>query len=49
MSAIYDWSVLALRNVYDRRIQGKPVLDSAALFLTPNVSPPNGGRSARRR
>mgnify|MGYP001263294884 FL=1 len=32
MSAIYDWSVLALRNVYDRRIQGKPVLDSAALF-----------------
>lgn len=32
MSAIYDWSVLALRNVYDRRIQGQPVLDSAALF-----------------
>ncbi|HEM7577455.1 TPA: aspartyl/asparaginyl beta-hydroxylase domain-containing protein [Serratia marcescens] len=32
MSAIYDWSVLALRNVYDRRIQGKPVLDSTALF-----------------
>lgn len=32
MSAIYDWSVLALRNVYDRRIQGKPVLDSASLF-----------------
>ncbi|CAI0724365.1 Aspartyl/Asparaginyl beta-hydroxylase [Serratia entomophila] len=32
MSAIYDWSVLALRNVYDRRIQGSPVLDCAALF-----------------
>ncbi|CAI2440759.1 Aspartyl/Asparaginyl beta-hydroxylase [Serratia ficaria] len=32
MSAIYDWSVLALRKVYDRRIHSAPVLDSAALF-----------------
>lgn len=32
MSAIYDWSVLALRRIYDRRISGTPVLDSAHLF-----------------
>jgi aspartate beta-hydroxylase len=32
MSAIYDWSVLALRRIYDRRISGTPVLDSARLF-----------------
>ncbi|NLU18586.1 MAG: aspartyl/asparaginyl beta-hydroxylase domain-containing protein [Serratia liquefaciens] len=32
MSAIYDWSVLALRRIYDRRISGAPVLDSTRLF-----------------
>lgn len=32
MSAIYDWSVLALRRIYDRRISSSPVLDSNRLF-----------------
>lgn len=32
MSAIYDWSVLSLRRIYDRRIKGAPVLDSTRLF-----------------
>ncbi|WP_413507808.1 aspartyl/asparaginyl beta-hydroxylase domain-containing protein [Serratia proteamaculans] len=32
MSALYDWSVLALRRIYDRRISSEPVLDSARLF-----------------
>lgn len=32
MSAIYDWSVLSLRRIYDRRIKGAPVLDITRLF-----------------
>ncbi|MGE6301929.1 aspartyl/asparaginyl beta-hydroxylase domain-containing protein [Serratia liquefaciens] len=32
MSAIYDWSVLALRRIYDRCISSSPVLDSSRLF-----------------
>ncbi|EPC5390201.1 aspartyl/asparaginyl beta-hydroxylase domain-containing protein [Serratia liquefaciens] len=32
MSAIYDWSVLALRRIYDHRISSSPVLDSNRLF-----------------
>lgn len=32
MSVIYDWSVLALRRIYDRRISSSPVLDSNRLF-----------------
>ncbi|HBL7240478.1 TPA: aspartyl/asparaginyl beta-hydroxylase domain-containing protein [Serratia liquefaciens] len=32
MSAIYNWSVLALRRIYDRRISSSPVLDSNRLF-----------------
>lgn len=49
MSAIYDWSVLALRRIYDRRISSSSVLDSNRLFPTPNALALTGNRYARKR